>query len=530
MSLLLDALRQAEKNKTGQSDKNRFSVSKKQPESIDISTVTIGDDEGIVELDVLPEFDLSVGGRAPEEAKDSKSSLDDHEDEQQLDSTASHLTQEKSHQGIELEDVIEADEAAELKQLFASDEGESSSEIPPAEPHQELESPSFIKEEPATESIDNEKGKKSISTQPDSEALKREEPAGALPELDAEAVSILQSTKNTDKKEKYWLILVIIIALISVAAYLYSLTIPSEAQDYSDLDPIDDVIEHPLTMDGTVNNTLSNNSNNTELNQKQGELQSQTANPALAVMAKPEENKPIAFDQDVTKNDSNDDNSQSLTTDYYIESDAQDIEYPKKISIKIKRQQPAIVNDLLKAYSAYKKQDYLHAQTLYSQVLNRDKLNVDAILGLAAIAEQSSDIRQAQLLYEKVLTIQANHVTANNALIRLQKGLNPAENESRYKTLIEKFPDRAETYAALANVYLSKQQWHKAQEAYFKAIERSPNRADYHFNLAVSLDHLTKTAAALQYYQQALQLSESGQQTFDRSVVELRIQQLQGQQ
>ncbi len=121
----------------------------------------------------------------------------------------------------------------------------------------------------------------------------------------------------------------------------------------------------------------------------------------------------------------------------------------------------------------------------------------------------------------------ANHITAKNALIRLQKGQNPAENESRYKTLIEKFPDNAESYAALANIYASRQQWHQAQEAYFNAVVRSPETAYYHFNLAVSLDHLAKKSAAIVYYQKALEFSNSSETMFDIAVIEQRIQQLQ---
>jgi tetratricopeptide (TPR) repeat protein len=66
--------------------------------------------------------------------------------------------------------------------------------------------------------------------------------------------------------------------------------------------------------------------------------------------------------------------------------------------------------------------------------------------------------------------------------------------------------------------------WGEAQQSYFKAFNLSPNNALYAYNLAVSLDRLHQSAAALPYYEKAILLAKDP--TLDLDQIERRIQEL----
>jgi uncharacterized protein HemY len=78
----------------------------------------------------------------------------------------------------------------------------------------------------------------------------------------------------------------------------------------------------------------------------------------------------------------------------------------------------------------------------------------------------------------------------------------------------------------LGNFYADSNQWSSAQQAYFDAYRLNAS-ADNAFNLAISLDQLSKPKLALPYYQLALQLSQKERATFDKAALEARISAIQ---
>lgn len=191
-----------------------------------------------------------------------------------------------------------------------------------------------------------------------------------------------------------------------------------------------------------------------------------------------------------------------------------------------KHQQVDAITPLLQAaYRAYRSGDLTTAQRDYGDVLQRDDKNRDALLGLAAIAQQQGQDPLAAQYYGQLLALDPRDALANAGMSALGKGSQP-DKESRLKLLLEQQPQSAALHFALGNLYAEQSRWPEAQQAYFDAYSLQPDAAQYAYNLAVGLDHLGQGKLASQYYRRALQLDASGNANFDHSQTQQRLDEL----
>ncbi len=181
---------------------------------------------------------------------------------------------------------------------------------------------------------------------------------------------------------------------------------------------------------------------------------------------------------------------------------------------------------LMMAYEALQLGQYDKAGTLYSEVLSRNPDNIDAMLGLAAIAWKQDRPTVASRYYGRVLEMEPRNTHAQAGLIAILGNADPIAAETKLKQLIDREPSGF-LYFTLGNLYAERSLWSQAQRAYFQAHQLQPENSDYAFNLAVGLEHLGQARPALDYYRKALDLSfRSGRANFDQTLAIERVGQL----
>lgn len=179
---------------------------------------------------------------------------------------------------------------------------------------------------------------------------------------------------------------------------------------------------------------------------------------------------------------------------------------------------------LMQAYQAYEGGDTAGAESHYRQALERDSANVDAMLGMAAIAQRQGQLDAAATWYQSVLAVAPNNTLALLATLPMQ---DKAYAESHIKSLLQGQPKAAHLHAALANLYAEQGLWSAAEAAYFDASQLAPHHAEYAFNLAVSLEHMGQPSLAFQQYARALELLKpSASDSLSNELIETRMQAL----
>ena len=87
-------------------------------------------------------------------------------------------------------------------------------------------------------------------------------------------------------------------------------------------------------------------------------------------------------------------------------------------------------------------------------------------------------------------------------------------------------PRAAHLHFNLGALYAVQSRWPEAQHAFFDAYRLDRGNADYAYNLAVSLDHLSQPRSALGFYREALFLARSRPASFEAEAVLRRIRDL----
>ncbi len=188
------------------------------------------------------------------------------------------------------------------------------------------------------------------------------------------------------------------------------------------------------------------------------------------------------------------------------------------------RKSPRVDQTLMRAYTAFTQGNDLQAKQLYREVLKKDVQQIDALLGMASIAQRQSRRADAMGWYKKVLEIEPRNPVALSGIANAYPQADKVSQLSHLKNLIAKAPDTAHYHASLGNLYANESQWRLAQQAYFDAARLAQDNAEYAFNLAISLEHLGKPKLAVTHYQRALNLvMQSGASTPDHAQIKARL-------
>lgn len=193
---------------------------------------------------------------------------------------------------------------------------------------------------------------------------------------------------------------------------------------------------------------------------------------------------------------------------------------------RMRKSEPTTNPTQVAAYQAFLAGDNQAAGSLYRQLLQSDPRNVDALLGLAAVAARQDKVDEAVRTYQHALELDPRNSIAQAGLITMLGQTNPGEAESRLKNLLAQQPDAAYLHAALGNTYSELNRWPEAQQSYFQAFSMDSGNADYAFNLAVSLDQMGKYDLALDYYQKAASLVAKQGGSVDKVALDNRVNQL----
>lgn len=205
---------------------------------------------------------------------------------------------------------------------------------------------------------------------------------------------------------------------------------------------------------------------------------------------------------------------------------AQRLEDVAPIRIKRRSRTDQHFARLQQAYQAFKQGDYARAEKVYRQVLQDKPNNRDALRGLAAVHMQNGDAEEASEIYTRLLYLNPKDRVALTALTAMQGAIDPVGSESRIKLLLDKEPNAPWLHFTLGNMYALQSRWADAQQSYFRAWNGDPENGDYLYNLAVALDHLGQSGVALDFYRKALKSGETRSSAFDRRQAEKRIREL----
>ena len=195
------------------------------------------------------------------------------------------------------------------------------------------------------------------------------------------------------------------------------------------------------------------------------------------------------------------------------------------IQVQKQIENDSIYTALMAAYQSYQSGDLDTAWQRYRDVLHKDPKNRDALLGMAAIAQQKGQDDAAMQYYRQMLILDPRDPAAQAGMATFSTA-DAAGKESRLKLNLAQSPQSATLHFALGNLYTEQSRWGDAQQSYFSAYNLEPSNAQFAFSLATSLDHLGQSKLAAKYYETALKLSTAGSSGFDREKTEQRLKKL----
>ena len=169
------------------------------------------------------------------------------------------------------------------------------------------------------------------------------------------------------------------------------------------------------------------------------------------------------------------------------------------------------------------------ATLYYNQALKANSEERDALLGLAYVAQQNGQRDDAQVLYRRVLRQDPGNAIASAALLALNSEADSTQTASRAKELAMRQPDSAAAMSMAGTAAVREGLLADAAQLFSRAQFLEPTNPMHAYNHAVALDRLGQHGAAALQYEQVLKLSEKptvGRSAFSVDAVRERLAQL----
>ncbi|MBF0446001.1 MAG: tetratricopeptide repeat protein [Magnetococcales bacterium] len=187
----------------------------------------------------------------------------------------------------------------------------------------------------------------------------------------------------------------------------------------------------------------------------------------------------------------------------------------------------AIRQKIENANNLFLKGEIAKSEEIFNSVLKQNIFRREALMGLASIAVHNHQFEQARQTYKRILFLNPKDKEVESRLISLREMSDPMVRVSQLKNMIRVEPDNFNLHFILGTIYVGKEQWSEAKEAFTKAHILERDHPDTVYNLAVSLDHLKQTEEALKYYLLAAKLAKTHPVEFELKHVNNRIVDLQ---
>ena len=166
----------------------------------------------------------------------------------------------------------------------------------------------------------------------------------------------------------------------------------------------------------------------------------------------------------------------------------------------------------------------------YQLALKTNPQEIDALLGLAYIAQQQGQRDEAQAYYRRVLGQDPSNVAASTALLALEPQGSFASSSARVRELVAQQPQSAATWSMAGNTLVREGLLGEAAQMFARAQALEPGNLLHSYNHAVALDRLGQYAQARAMYQRLLKAAVGSVQPISRvfsvEVVRLRLEQL----
>lgn len=164
--------------------------------------------------------------------------------------------------------------------------------------------------------------------------------------------------------------------------------------------------------------------------------------------------------------------------------------------------------EIVQASEAFRKGNLNEAERLFLLVYKANNRDSRAMVGLASVASRRGNVREEEYYYRKILRLDPRNSMALAGLAGIQGYAKVEVEEGHLRQQLRETPEAAHLHFFQGNMLASQKRWSEAVVAFKSANRLEAGNPEILVNLAVALDHLHQTSAAVEYYQQALDAAQ----------------------